>query len=141
MRPPEGSKIRAILDHSAMLSYAGGHIHVGEVMREIADDRESHVGLPVVALLQAHLEAAADKESRLLLRHLTALPYVSVLLIDELKVINIADVAALTGGDLARAHAAWVTLELDALCLTAEPERIPSIIQSEAIIAIPVEDA
>ncbi len=61
--------------------------------------------------------------------------------IDERKVTDIADVAALTGGDLARAHAAWVTLELDALCPTTEPERIPSIIQSEAIIVIPAEDA
>ncbi len=56
MSRPEGSPIRAILDHSAMLSDARGHIHVGEAIREIADDREGRVGVPVVALLQAHLE-------------------------------------------------------------------------------------
>lgn len=136
-RPP----VRVVLDRSAMLSYARGHIHVGEAISEISEDHEGRIGLPVVAFLQAHVQVAADKDSRLLLRHLATLPSVSVLPIERRSVEGVAEVAGHTGGDLGGAHAAWAAVELDALCLTAEPESLASVLQPEAIIAVPSEDA
>lgn len=140
-RPKPSPVVRAVLDRSALLSYARGHIHVGEAISEIADESGARVGIPSVALLEAHLVIAADKDSRGLLRHLAALPVTTLLTVDEQTASDVADVAVLTRGDLGQAHAAWVTVALNAWCLSATPDQIPSIVQRDVIIPIPLDDA
>jgi hypothetical protein len=114
---------------------------VGEAISEIADESGARVGIPSVALLEAHLSVAADKDSRGLLRHLAALPVTTLLTVDEQTASDVADVAVLTRGDLGQAHAAWVTVTLNAWCLSAMPDQIPSIVQRDVIIPIPLDDA
>lgn len=46
----EDIEIRAVLDTSALLSCAHGHVHVGELLIDIADEG-AYMGLPTVALL------------------------------------------------------------------------------------------
>ncbi|MBF9128611.1 hypothetical protein I0C86_06355 [Plantactinospora sp. S1510] len=64
---------RAVLDASAMLSFARGHAHVGELVVMIADE-EAYTGLPVVALLDAYARVD-DAPSRARLGVLAALDH------------------------------------------------------------------
>jgi hypothetical protein len=139
--PQPGPSIRAVLDRSALLSYARGHVHVGEAIGEITDERDARVGIPAVALLEAHLELAADLDSRLLLRLLAARPTTHLIGIEENAVSAVADIARLTRGDLGQAQAAWATIKFETVCMSARPADVPSIVQREAIIQIPPTDA
>src|SRR5439155_9920274 len=70
--------IRAVLDSSAMLSYVRGHVHVGELVIDIAAEGAS-VALPTVALLGAYTRAGDDESVRDRLGVLTALDGIEVL--------------------------------------------------------------
>jgi hypothetical protein len=136
--PP--SPIRAILDSSAVQSYGRGHIHVGEVISEIAKDK-ARVGIPAVALLDASAEFLTDGVARARLGVLTALPNATVLDLDTDAAVAVADVVPYAGDDLARAHAAWAALEHSALLLTTELGKSVQAVAEDRILVIPTEDA
>ncbi len=69
-------RYRAVLDASAMAAYAAGSEHVGEVLREIADEGAT-AALPVAALIEARA-AVADTVAPML-TILAGLPYTVVL--------------------------------------------------------------
>jgi hypothetical protein len=46
------TEVRAILDTTAVLGYAAGSIHVGEVIAEVADEKATF-GVPLPCLVEA----------------------------------------------------------------------------------------
>jgi hypothetical protein len=131
-------EIRAVLDTSAMLSYARGHVHVGELLVEIADDG-AYTGLPAVALLDAYTRVT-DAPARARLGVLATLPSVAVLPLDAGEAADTATLAALVKGDLGRAHAVWAALDHAAYYLTAEPHLTPSVVPGDQVHPIPADD-
>jgi hypothetical protein len=133
-------EIRAVLDSSAMLSYARGHVHVGELLVDIADEG-AYTGLPTVALLDAYSQVGADRPAHARLGVLATLPGVEVLPLGSRETADVATTVRLVKGDLARAHAVWAALEHDAYYLTSEPHLTPSVIAPELVHYIPTNDA
>jgi hypothetical protein len=132
------SEVRAVLDTSAMLSYALGHVRVGELLVEIADE-DAYTGLPVVALLA--YSRVSDAPTRARLGVLAVLPSVTVLTLGPNEAAAVAPFAHLVKGDFARAHAVWAALHHDAYYLTSEPHLTPSVVPVEQVHHIPVDDA
>ncbi|GID97475.1 hypothetical protein ACFQFC_29795 [Amorphoplanes digitatis] len=136
----EAPDIRAVLDRSAIQSYGLGHIHVGEMLIEIADAK-GHAGIPATALLDAHSSFADDKVARARLRMLVLLPAAAMLDLDAISADSIADTRQAAEGDLSRAHSVWAALKHSAIYLTTEPEQSARMMDGDRIIAIPREDA
>ncbi|MEV4707708.1 hypothetical protein [Actinoplanes sp. NPDC049316] len=132
--------IRAVLDSSAIRSYARGHIHVGEVITEVADD-SAYVGIPATALLDAHAQCLGDKVARARLGVLVHLPGTQVLALDADAAAHVAETVPFSHGDLSRSHAVWASLEHAAVYLTAEPQESARLIAKDRIIVIPADDA
>ncbi|MFG3688498.1 hypothetical protein [Micromonospora sp. NPDC047740] len=137
--PTDDIEIRAILDASAILSYSRGHVHVGELLVDIADEG-AYLGLPTVALLEAYAQTS-DRPAAARLGVLATLPGVAVLPLSAPDAAQAATTVRLTKGDLARAHAVWAALRHDAYLLTCEPHLVPAVIAPELIHHIPVDDA
>ncbi|MEV4627227.1 hypothetical protein AB0J90_13140 [Micromonospora sp. NPDC049523] len=133
-------EIRAVLDTSAMLSYARGHLHVGELLVDIADEG-AYAGLPAVTLLDAYARVGGDAPARARLGVLAALPSVAVLPLGSGEAGDTAAFVRLVKGDLARAHAVWAALQHDAYYLTSEPYLTPSAIPADQVHHIPADDA
>ena len=133
-------EFRAILDSSAILSYARGHVHVGELLVDIADEG-AYTGLPTVALLDAYAQVGVDRQARARLGVLATLPGVEVLALGSGETAEVAGTVRLVKGDLARAHAVWAALEHDAYYLTSEPHLTPSVIVPELVHYIPTDDS
>ncbi|MGA5302951.1 hypothetical protein ACPCHT_23680 [Nucisporomicrobium flavum] len=132
--------IRAVLDSSAIRSYARGHIHVGEVITEVADE-SAYVGIPTTALLDAYAHCLGDKIARARLGVLIHLPGTQVLALDADAALHTAETVPFAHGDLSRAHAVWATLEHTAVYLTAEPDESARLVAEDRIIVVPGEDA
>ena len=102
-----------------MAAYAAGSEHVGEVLREIADEGVS-VGLPIAALIEART-TVADHEA-VLLDVLAALPYTVVLPLDDVDGWQRLAAATQLLGGLGRACAALaVTDGIAGYVMTREP--------------------
>ncbi|MCA2215130.1 hypothetical protein [Jidongwangia harbinensis] len=136
----EPVRIQAVLDRSAMESYARGHIHVGELLIDIADEG-AHVGVPATALLDAHSRALHDEHARALLRVLTTLEGIEILDLDADVAAAMAGSVPLAKGDMARAHAAWAANKHRAYYLTTEPDEAAGLVPVDNIHAMPVHDA
>ncbi|MEV0326900.1 hypothetical protein AB0H63_10675 [Micromonospora echinospora] len=132
-------EIRAVLDASAMLSYARGHIHVGELLVDIADEG-AYTGLPAAALLDAY-SRAADAPALARLGVLAVLPGVVVLPLGSAEAADAAAVVGLVKSDLGRAHAVWAALNEGAYYVTTEPYLTPSVLPADLVHAIPTDDA
>lgn len=132
--------IHAVLDASAMVSYARGHVHVGETLLEV-NEQAGEVGVPAIALLDAHTRLAGDGPGLARLGVLAAIPGVVVLPLGRVEAEDVADVIPLVKGDLARGHAVWAAVRAGAYLLTAEPEAMPAIVHPNQIIDIPADDA
>ena len=57
----EDIEIRAVLDTTATLSYARGHVHIGELLVDIADEG-AYTGLPALVLLDAHSQVLDNQQ-------------------------------------------------------------------------------
>ncbi|RKN39415.1 hypothetical protein [Micromonospora endolithica] len=136
----DGVEIRAVLDPSAALSFSRGHVHVGELLVDIADEG-AYVGLPAVALLEAYAQAKADQPAAARLGVLATLPGVAVLPLGAAQAAEVAAAVRLVKGDLARAHSVWAALRYDAYYLTTEPHLVPAVIAPDLVHVIPVDDA
>jgi hypothetical protein len=132
--PPE---IRAVLDHTALQSYASGQLHVGELLGEVADQENAFVAIPAVALLEAYARSIDDAEARALLNYLVTLPSAVVLDLGMETVPRAAGHVRTMRGNMPRAHAVWVAMAHEALCVTTEPEAYPDQILADQVVAIP----
>lgn len=133
-------KIRAVLDRSAIQSYGRGHIHIGELLVDIADEG-AHMAVPAVSLLDAHASFGKDAHARALLRLLVTLPGIAVLKLDAAAASAIAPTCVQADGDLSRAHAVWAANHFGALYLTTEPDSVVSLVPPGYIHPISDRDA
>ena len=138
--PVADSRVRGVLDSTAIQSYGRGHIHVGEVMSEISTEH-AYVGVPATALLDAHARFLDDAVARARLELLVQLPGTRMIDLDADTAGPVAHVVPYAGDDLARAHAAWAALYHSAVLFTTEPDKARPAMDENRIIAIPTEDA
>jgi hypothetical protein len=141
MSPESPPEIRAVLDCSALQSYVIGHVHVGELVREVTTEKGVYVGIPAAALAEAHVNHLGDEHAKALLRLLTALPGTRVLDLDRQTAPAVAGTLRHVNGDLSRAHAVWAANNLRALYFTTEPEKVRSLVPDGNVVPIPPEDA
>lgn len=134
------SRVRGVLDSSAIQSYGRGHVHVGEVMSEISNEH-AYVAIPATALLDAHAHFLDDDVARARLGVLVKLPGARMMNLDTDTAAVVADVVPYAGDDLARAHAAWAALHHAAVLFTTEPDKSGHAVARDRIIVIPTEDA
>jgi hypothetical protein len=139
-RVTDNRAIRVVLDATAAYSYARGHIHVGELINQVGEERGSRAALPAVALLEARHWAGHDPVACARLDVLANLPLVEVLPLDSAATSAIAPTVEVTAGDLSRAHAVWAALLHKAHYVTTEPKKAPLLVASQ-VVAIPTDDA
>jgi hypothetical protein len=134
----EPVEIRAVLDTSAVLSYARGHVHIGELLVDIADEG-AYVGLPTVVLLDAHARLLGNAAGRARLGVLVVLPGIAVLTLGAEEAAGAAANVPGVDHDLARAHAVWAALYHGAYYLTTglAPKALPE----DQVHEIPIDDA
>ena len=132
--------VRAVLDASAMLSYAREHVHVGELLTEFGDEG-SAAAVPAVTLLEAHARVVDDELATLRLDMLGKLPTTTLLELGRREAQLASHVVPLVKGDLSKAHAVWAALRYRAYLVTAEPAALPSIIDPSTVVVIPQHDA
>jgi hypothetical protein len=112
-----------------MVAYAAGSEHVGEVLREIADENVP-VGLPIAALIEAH--TAVPDANAGLLSVLAGLRYVVILPLDSDDWQRTAAAVRLLG-ELGRACGALLVAHgVAGYVMTCEPE-----VYGEGIETIP----
>jgi hypothetical protein len=141
IKPAETPReIRAVLDRSALHSYARGHIHIGELLIDIADEK-ADMAIPAATLAEAHMRLVKDEHARALLHLLVTLPGTTVLKLDGASASAITATLRQADGDLSRAHAVWAANQHGALYLTTEPDTVVSLIPPDNVHPIPPEDA
>jgi hypothetical protein len=146
--PDEEVEIRAVLETSAVLSYARGHVHVGELIVDIMEEG-AYVGLPTVALLDAYSRLAKDEhEARARIGVLVATPGIVVLPLGPAEAAAVAEAVPrfaadgqpVANFDLVRAYATWAARS-DAYYLTCEPEYAPPVLAGWQVHHVPPTDA
>jgi hypothetical protein len=135
------NEIRAVLDHTALQSYARGHVHVGELFREVTDEDNAVVAIPSVALLEAYARSIDDPQAKALLNYMVTLPGAMVLDLDTTTAAQAAGYVRTMRGNLARGHALWAILTYEALGFTTEPEAYPEQVLEDQVVAIPTKNA
>jgi hypothetical protein len=133
-------EIRAVLDHTALQSYARGHVHVGELFSEVTAEDNAMVAIPSVALLEAHARSIHDPQAKALLNYMVTLPGAMVLDLDLATAARTAGYVRTMRGNLARGHALWATVTYNALCFTTEPDAYPDQVLADQVVAIPTKD-
>ncbi|MEU4220936.1 hypothetical protein [Actinoplanes sp. NPDC026623] len=136
----EPRTIQAVLDRSALHSFARGHIHVGELLIDVADD-DAFMGIPTVALLEAYAETRGNQHATALLRLLVTLPGIAVIDLDAETAEAVAHEVEAAEGDLARSHAVWAAKEHEAWYLTTEPTEVTELLPPGQVHVIPRKDA
>jgi hypothetical protein len=132
-------EIRAVLDRSAIRSYTLGHLHIGELLVDIANENAC-LAVPAVTLADASAEVTNDEHARALLRLLVTLPGTTVLALDAEAALAMAGTVVQTAGDLSRAHAVWAANKHNAYYLTTEPKTVTSLVPPDNVHPIPAED-
>ena len=135
------AEIRAVLDHTALQSYARGHVHVGELFSEVTAEDNAYVAIPSVALLEAHARSIDDPHAKALLNYMVTLPGAMVLDLDLATVPGAAGYVRTLRGNLPRAHTAWAAGAYRAVCVTTEPEAYPKQVLENQVVVIPTKDA
>lgn len=136
----EPRAIQAVLDRSALQSYARGHIHVGELLIDVADEGAS-IAVPTVALMDAYAQSLGDKHATALLNLIITLPGITVMDLDAKTARGSAAEAPCAEGDLSRSHAVWAAKAHDAYFLTTEPAEVADLLPPGQIHVIPDKDA
>jgi hypothetical protein len=142
MTIPPGSdpEIRGVLDRSALQSYAVSHVHVGELIREIADE-DNVVAIPAATLAQAHVDNFGDDHVRGRLRVISTLEGTTVLDLDREVAASMAGTLLHTQGDMSKAQAVWTANKYEALFITTEPGEVKGLIPEGNLLVISKEDA
>jgi len=116
--------IAVVLDDTALRAYLAGHVAVGELIAEIADE-DRHVGIPAACLAAAYAATADDDVGTALLALLMTTPAVQLLPLgvepgaDDVRQAGILARAA--GGDIATGHAIRSALAHQAHYATVKP--------------------
>lgn len=134
------TKIYAVLDASAMESYARGHIHVGELIAEVPDELKPFLGIPAAALAEAYVRSVGDDLRRAKLDVLATSDASVVFGLDLPEARELGTFANTADGDLARLHAAWVATSCKAFFVTTEPKKAVGLVNDDAIFDVPAED-
>lgn len=129
-----------MLDATALLSHARGHVHVGELLVEIAEEG-AYTALPTTVLTRGYAQVHPERVGLARLGLLPTVPGVHVLGLDVAQAPRVARYLGLLGGDLARAHAVWAALNHDAYLLTSEPDAVAAIVPADQIHYIPTGDS
>jgi hypothetical protein len=113
--------IAIVLDQSALVTHAQGHVAVGELISEVEDEGRL-VAVPAACLTAA---GAAVSESDTFgagqLARLTAAAAVAVLPLAVDNALEVSEYARVARGDIATGHAVFVALEHEAYVATARP--------------------
>jgi hypothetical protein len=123
-------EIAVVLDASALRAYTAGHLAVGELIAEVADEVR-FVGVPALCLAAAHATAEGDLAGALLAL-LTATPVVRLLPlgadpgVDDVR--QVGALARAAGGDIALGHAARTAIVAQAHLATTEPEAAAAVL-------------
>jgi hypothetical protein len=123
--------IALVLDSSAMVAYARGNVAVGELLI-LADEEDSRVGLPGVALAQA-FASTLDADHNML-RILIGNAGTVVLPLDDEVAERVGRFAHRT--DLWTAHAVISATDAWANLVTAEPGKVAGLADEGMIIEI-----
>jgi hypothetical protein len=120
------SDVAAVLDTSALLAYAAGHVAVGELIAEISDERRS-LGVPAVCLASARAVVTDDGAAHLRLLTTASAVVILALATDPMGGIDpvwqVGELARAAGGDLGVGHAARAALAHEAYYATMRPDR------------------
>jgi len=136
----EPPTIQAVLDRSALQSYARGHIHVGELLIDVADGG-AVIAVPTVALMDAYAQSLGNKHATALLSLIITLPGIAVMDLDAKAASGAAKKVPWSKGDLSRSHAVWAAKAHNAYYLTTEPAEVVDLLPPGQIHVIPHEDA
>lgn len=132
--------IQAVLDRSALQSYARGHIHVGELLIDVADEGAS-IAIPTVALMDAYAWSLGNRHATALLNLIIKLPGIAVIDLDATSAPGAAEEVPSSSGDLSRSHAVWAAKAHNAHYLTTEPAEVAELLPPGQIHVIPDKDA
>jgi hypothetical protein len=122
--------VRLVLDTTAVLEFARGSVHVGEVLAEFADGK-SGAAVPLACLAEAYPTAVEPDRLRALVAH----EAVSVMTDDAAEWESLGHLCALVGG-FAQASAALAALDFDCWVLTARPELYDAVKGGDLVVAI-----
>ena len=136
----EPRAIQAVLDRSALQSYARGHIHVGELLIDVADGGAAFA-IPTVALMDAYAQSLGNKHATALLNLIIKLPGIAVIDLDTKTASGAAEEVPGSEGDLSRSHAVWAAKAHNAYYLTTEPAEVADLLPPGQIHVIPSKDA
>lgn len=119
-----GDQIAVVLDATALAAYVDGHVAVGELIAEVADEGRT-VGVPAACLAAAYAATSSDVGAALLAL-LTTTPAVTVLPLGAEPGVNDARqtgvLARAAGGDIALGHAARTAIAHRAHLATTDPK-------------------
>ena len=131
--------VRAVLDASAMLSYAREHVHVGELLTEFGDEG-SAAAVPAVTLLEAHARVVDDELATLRLDMLGKLPTTTLLELGRREAQLASHVVPLVKGDVQGARGVGGP-SVSGLPHHRRARALPSIIDPSTVVVIPQHDA
>lgn len=116
-------KVHLVLDTTAITTYAGGSLHVGETITQVIEEgRDARFGVPVLCLMSAYEVLAAKHEGDItMLALLDAHRHSELLPLPTRRWDTVAATAVLLGG-IDRAAALAAAEGHDAMLLTAEPK-------------------
>jgi len=126
------SEIAVVLDTSALLSYADGHVAVGELISEIAAERRL-VGVPAACLTAAGAHVH-DKFGTAQLTRLIDIDTVCVLPLTVDDALEAAQYARAEAGDIAIGQAVLVALQHEAYYATAAPKQASSVLPAGWVV-------
>jgi hypothetical protein len=136
----EAPTIQAVLDRSALQSYARGHIHVGELLVDVADEG-AFMAVPTVTLLDAYAQSLGNEHATALLNLIVTLPGIAVIDLDAPTASATAEEVPNSNGDLSRSHSVWAAKAHDAYYLTTEPAEVTDLLPPGQVHVIPSKDA
>lgn len=123
------TQVRIVLDTSAIVDYANGSVHVGEVLREVADDGGSFA-LPMICLAKAGSTLPLGR-----------LPMLDVLVkLEQCSGVNYGgdwqelSRVARGVGNIGRGAALLLAISRGAYVLTAEPDEYGD--EQDSVIAV-----
>lgn len=123
-------QVRLVLDDTAVLEYARGTLHVGELLIQLAE--AGHVAaLPLVCLVEAYPAAVEAEHLGTLAAHDT----VVVVSDDPADWETLGHLCAMTGGAVS-ASAALVALDADCWVLTTDPDRYAQVAEGNLTVRI-----
>ena len=122
--------VRLVLDTSAILEFARGSVHVGEVLAELTDSQAA-AALPVACLAEAVPLALERERLDALVTH-----EATVLLTDDAEEWSALGHMCAVTGEFSAASVALAAIDFQAWILTARPGLYAQVANGEMVVAI-----